>query len=526
MGLADILPSDLDSKSIRSQIGQRIFKSAFEDKQITQEGENNIISWIWNSASKLVGFLVSQAGNLISFTLTGLWSLFVSTVQFIWNFDWNMSDQSIDQQIQNYWNNILGMLGGTLGNLFGYLACGVVPAATIAVFNEPLGAYVMKNVSAELAEEFLSNLAGLVKYSFMSGVQALILVGFKNIRKWIKGNSDFFGRVFGANTQKAIEAWGNAGSKPWSFAIAVNNAVESIPNEGIKNFVEEFLEEAWDGCVEAGYVVANSIDSYIAAEKLKKQILPAMGETKYVEIKPDRSIDDQRIILVGAEEVLKPVIAQTLTNYQMWEDKDIGTFVGSSIDELLRTKPRTISIQIQFFSVKTPPWSKRPGDARLVTASYCIPDVEQAKLDWEKIKLACGGVNGYMYGRYRATGLLDNGRQMAIYANSGDEAEDRLRALLTLSKAELIKKPTISEDRAEDSTGSYLKQPVQVYPAYFTVLNQYQVPGAPGSSIPINGKRYMRRTDRIDLWVETKPYDFDERILELLKKPGAEVQTT
>ncbi|MBE9208838.1 hypothetical protein IQ244_20285 [Nostoc sp. LEGE 06077] len=526
MGLADIVSDALDSKVVRQQIGERVFKSSFEDKQITQDGENNIINWIWNAGSKLVGFLVSQAGNLISFTITGIWSLFVSTVQFIWNFDWNMSDKSIDQQIQQYWNGILGMLGGTLGNLFGYLACGVVPAATIAVFNEPLGAYVMKNVAEEMAEEFLGNVAGLVKYTFMSGVQSLLLIGFKNLRKWIKGNADFFGRIFGDKTQKAIQAWGAEGSKPWSFAIAVNNAVESISNEGIKNFVEEFLEEAWDGCVEAGYVVANSIDSYLAAEKLKKQILPPMGETKYVEIKPDRSIDDQRIILAGPEEVLKPVIVQTLTNYQMMEDKDIGTFVGSPIDELLRSKPRTISLQVQFFSVKTPPWSKRQGESRLVSATYTIPDIDSAKLDWEKIKLYCGGENGYMYGRYRATGMLDNGRQMAIYASTGDEAEDRMRELLKLSKAGLLKKPTISEDRAEDSTGSYLKQPVRIYPAYFTVLNQYQVPGAPGSSIPITGKRYMRRTDRIDLWVDTKPYDFNERILELLKKPGAEQETT
>lgn len=522
MGLADIVESALESGQVRSAIGERTFANSFEDAQ--KDGEGNILSWLWNAGSRLAGFLISQAGSFITFTLTGLWSLFTSTLQFIWRFDWNMTDDSIDQQIRQRWDAIAGLLGGTLGNLVGYLGCGVLPGATIMAFNEPMGAYVLEHVTEELADEFMANLANLVRYTFMSGVQSLLLWGFKNIRKFIKSDPALVGRIFGASAEKAVKAWGAAGSKPWSFAIALDSAVESIPNTFIKNFVEEFLEEAWDGCVEAGYVVANSIESFMAAEKLKQQKLPALGKTKYVEIKPDRSIDEQRIILAGPQEVLKPVIVQTLTNYQMMESKDIGTFVGSPVDDYLRGKPRSISLQVQFFSVKTPPWSKRLGDERLVSASYSIPDINPSKLDWERIKLACSGVNGYMYGRFRATGILDNGRQMAVYGQTGDEAEDLLKALLTLGKGNLLKKPTITEDRTEDITGTYLKKPVRVYPAYFTVLNQYRVPGAVGSGIPINGKRYIRKDERIDLWTSQKPINFEEIIIELLKKPGAETQ--
>lgn len=523
MGLADIVFEQLESKTVRDAIGNRVFKNSFEDKQ--GGDANNPISWLWNAASRLTGFLVASAGKLLSFTLTGLWSLFVSTSQFIWNFNWNMTDTEIDQQINSRWAALGGMLGGVLGNAVGYLGCGILPGAVIFAFNEPLGAYVLKNVAEEMAEEFTANLAGLVRYTFMSGVQSLILWGFKNVRKFIKTNSSLVAKLFGSNAEKMTKAWGSEGSKPWSFALAVDNAVESIPNTFVRNFVEEFLEEAWDGCVEAGYVVANSIDSYMALEKLKQQNQPPMGKTRYVEIKPDRTIDDQRIILAGPQEALKPIIVQTLTNYQMMEDKDIGSFVGTPIDEYLRAKPRTISLQIQLFSNKTPPWMKQ-GTERLVSASYSVPDIDPTKLDWERIKLACGGANGYLYGRYRVTGFLDNGRQMAIYASTADEAEDRMKALLLLSKAKLLKKPTITEDRTEDITGSYLKQPVKIYPAYFTILNQYQVPGALGSGIPISGKRYVRKNDRIDLWVETKPFDFEARIVELLKKPGAENVTT
>ncbi|MBW4644758.1 MAG: hypothetical protein KME23_17645 [Goleter apudmare HA4340-LM2] len=520
MGLADIVESALESRQVRSALGNRSFNPKFENAQRDDEG--GLLGWLWNAGSRLVGFLISQAGNLISFTLTGLWSLFVSTVQFIWNFDWNMSDQSIDQQIRQRWDAIGGLLGGTVGNLIGYLGCGVLPGAIIMSFNEAMGAYVLKNVTEELAEEFLANLSNLVRYTFMSGVQSLLLWSFKNIRKWIKTNVDVVNRFFGSKAADAVKAWGAPNSKPGSFAMGVDEAVESIDNSFVRNFVEEALEEAWDGCVEAGYVVANSIEAFLAQEKLAQEQMPPMGEGKYVEITPDRSIDDQRIVLAGPEAALRPVIVQTLTNYQLMEQRDIGTFVGTPIDDYLRGKPRSLSLQVQFFSVPTPPWSKRLGQDRLVSASYSVPDIDPAKLDWERIKLACGGINGYLYGRFRATGLLNNGRQMAVYAVTGDEAEDRLRALLTLSKAELIKKPTITEDRTEDVTGSYIKQPVKVYPAYFTLFNQYRVPGALGSGIPINGKRYIRKEERIDLWVDVEPPNFNDIILEMLQKPGAE----
>jgi hypothetical protein len=130
-----------------------------------------------------------------------------------------------------------------------------------------------------------------------------------------------------------------------------------------------------------------------------------------------------------------------------------------------------------------------------------------------------------MWGRYRATGLLDNGRQMQVLGATPEEAEDRLKALLALGEGTLLKKPTISEDRAEDNTGTYLKQPTRVYPAYFTIMNQYKVPGAQGSGIPMTSGLYIRRNDRITLWTDEKPFGYEERIAELLKKPGAEVTT-
>ena len=523
---ADIIRSTLESEIVRSEIGRvgvRVFKGGFEKKQIDDDG--GLLGWLWNSAGRLVGFLLEEGFKLISMSVTFLWSQFVSTTQFIWNFNWNITDTEIEAQINASWSALTGMLGGTLGNAIGYLACGITPAAFIFSFNEPLGAYVLANVTAEAAEEFLANLNNLFRYTFTSMMQTTLLLNFRSARRFIKANANFLAYVLSGGqggdyqqeVEKLIKAWGAPGSKPWSFAKVVDDAVKSIPNKSLQNFIEEFLEEAWDGCVEAGYVVANSIDTYNAQQKLN----PVLGRTRLVEIQPDRTVENERIVLAAPEQLLRNQIVTTLTNYQLDESRDMGTFVGMPVDDYLRAHPQTIRLHIIFYSIQSPPW-RRETDQRLVTASYSIPDVNPAKLDWQTIKLACGGVNGYMWGRFRATGSLTNGRQMQVMGATADEAEDRLKALVALSKATLVKKPTLSEDRAEDKTGSYLKQPTRIYPAYFTIFNQYRVAGGRGSGVPMNDGIYKRKNDKIDLWVTEKPEGFEERIIELLKKPGAE----
>ncbi len=497
MGLADIVGELLESQEVREGIGEqglRIFDSSFEGAEADNDG--GILGWIWNGAKRLGGWLLEEAGKLLNFSLTALWGWITSTAQFLWNFDWNMSDQSIDQQIQAKWASLGSMLGGTIGNFVGYLGCGVLPGAVIFSFNEPLGAYVMTNVIEEMAEEFIANLSSLIRYTFISATQSLIMWSFKNVRKFIKGNVGFFQKIFGNKAADAINAWGAEGSKPWSFALATEKAVESIPNTFVKNFVEEFLEEAWEGCVEAGYVVANSVDSYLAMEKLRQQEVPPLGRNTYVEIQPDRSLDHQRIVLAGPERLLQAGIVSTLTGYQMMQDRDIGTFVGSPTDEYLRARPQSLRIVIQFYSVPSPPWKSRDS-SRLVSATYAIPDIEPLKIDWEQLKLACGGANGYLWGRFRATILLDTGRQIQAWGATKDAAVDRATAFLKFTKGKPIKsKPTITEDQTEDLGGSFVKQPTKIYPAFFTIMNQYQVPGARGSGIPINGKRYIRKKDR------------------------------
>lgn len=69
-------------------------------------------------------------------------------------------------------------------------------------------------------------------------------------RAWIKQNWEKVPsgwRQAIPNLDLAIRHWGEEGQKPWSIAGYVEEKVESIESERIKQAVEGFLEGFWDG---------------------------------------------------------------------------------------------------------------------------------------------------------------------------------------------------------------------------------------------------------------------------------------
>ncbi|HIK27956.1 MAG: hypothetical protein N3E45_17115 [Oscillatoriaceae bacterium SKW80] len=329
---ASIATKDLISRKIRAAVANRGVRTFAAIQSAKRDKDGGILGWLWN-AGKIFAGIIGDVFNLLGIGIATLWGLFVSTAQYLWNFDWQITDKSIDEQIQNSFNSLGGPLGGLLGNAVGYLACGAVPGAVVFVFNKPLGVKILKEVGEEAADEFLGNLTNVVRLTFQKATESLILWGFKNVRKFIKSNVDFFGRIFGARTKDAIRAWGNEGNKPWSFAQAVEDRIEKIPNRFIKAFVEEFLEEAWEGCVEAGYVAANAADAYLASQKLQEEETSILGEDRIVEITPNREVPEEKLILAGKEEVLKPAIVNALANHKLLENRDVGVVYSMPADD-------------------------------------------------------------------------------------------------------------------------------------------------------------------------------------------------
>ncbi len=384
---ASISTKELISRKIRATVANKGVRTFSAIQSARRNKQGGILGWLWNAANIFKGIL-GDIFNLLGITFSTLWGLFVSTAQYIWNFDWQITDKTIDQQIASSFAALGSPLGGLLGNAVGYLACGAAPGALIFVFNKPLGSHVLKNVLKEGGEEFLGNLTNLINATFQKTIESFILWGFKNVRKFIKSDVKLVQKLFGKKTADLVRAWGNEGNKPWSFAQAVDQKVEKIPNKFVKAFIEEFLEEAWDGCVEAGYVVANSVDAYLASQQLKQQ-QSELGNERYVEITPNRKVPDEKIILTGRQELLKPMIVQSLANHQLVENRDVGVMYAMSPEEVQEKRtvkrshrPRIILHFRESKASKRVKKNRTPG-----VISFRLMNETETSLNTQKIQL-------------------------------------------------------------------------------------------------------------------------------------------
>lgn len=527
MGAADIIKGALESRTIRKAIvstGVRVIKAQDIQQSTQQDNNSNILSVFFDWGKRLVGFIVSNLASAIQWTATAIWGTIVSTAQYIWHFNWNISDQELDQQVRGTWNQVASQAGGVVGQFLGWVACGVIPGAVVLSFNEIAGAAILKQVGEEMLEEVAASVANLIRVVFRSTATTLFAYTFKNVRKLIRNNSTLFGRVFGAQAERAIQAWGTSNSKPWSFAKATEQAIESIPNEALRNFTEEALEEFFESCVEAGYVVANAIDSLIAARKFEADIL---GKQRIVEITPNRDIPNEKIILAGNEKVLMPQIVSALGHYQLLDNKDVGTDLGGFRSELIRSDPISLQLKIRWYSIAKPPYKDRYAPNGVLTkVEYTIPHVKRSMVDWEKIKFAAGGNNGYTWGRFKATCRVKspNGgiNSMIVHGGSEQEAEERLRALLSLSECELLTLNTSEEKKVgrRANNGALYKESVRVYPAWFSVINQQKVLFEENSIKMLSGNYQRSNTPKIRLYPDAKPSGVDELIVEMLRTPG------
>ncbi|MEP0799077.1 hypothetical protein [Funiculus sociatus] len=272
---------------------RRFAVSALQERS---SGDGGVIQKLWDGFLRFGGSRLAELWqgftSRLSFSWTLLWSVVVSVGQFIWNFNWNITEAESNQQIQSLFNSLAGSAGTTLGNAVGWLACGAIPGMILTAFNEPLGLYVLKNVGEEAAEELAANLSNLIRQTAIQGSQVLLTWLYTQTRKfWRKEDSVIrqelmkTGKLKKEDIDKAIADR----NKPWSFASATEEKIDAIPNETLKSFVENFFEEMADACIEAGYVVAGSVDSYMAQAKVANQGI--LGTERTVEILLDRSTE-------------------------------------------------------------------------------------------------------------------------------------------------------------------------------------------------------------------------------------------
>lgn len=507
----------LFSRQIRLGIGSRT-TGGNPIQRLFQKGKELVnVAIGGNLKGFLVGFALSQIPSML-FSLSNLWSMFTSAAIELYYFDWNIPDDQIDQQAKNRWSAYGGILGGTAGNALGFFACGIVPATSLFAFDERLASYVLREVSEEAFEELTFELAYVLRLSFRNLTRQTAGWLYKGARRWLKDPSNpIGGLLFGANADNVRKTWGEKNAPSWSFAQAVDEKVEKIPNQFWQNFTEELIEEAIDACIEAGYVVANSIEGYYAQQKLAQTL--SNERQRVVEVTPNRQNDAETFVLAGPESEVRGQLTTVLTTHQMIEDRDVGQVIGQPLDDYIRARPlEGLRLQFKLYSLKTPPYSRR-GSERLVEVVVSVSDVSRALLDWDRLRQVCGGPNGYMWGRFLARARLDNGGSMKVYGATPDEAEDRLRAFLTLSTAEIKTFSVTEEKRAAErlTNPKLMKEITRVYPGHVSIINRQRTLYLDRGS-PSRDGNYIDKDARFDLWRATKPADFDVKVTELLRR--------
>lgn len=473
----NIVVRALESTTVRRAVGVRKFTTGIAPDRDENGGIIGFFRGLVGGMARLVGFIWNAVTWLLSkINFTELWATIQQAVYAIAYFDWNQSDKTIHDQIVSNNNAMAQMVGRFAGSgLVRVLSIGVAAGAALLypVVAGRIALDLAADTTGQLRGEFVGLLGGVKDLAVENGLLNTVL-GFRHLR-W-----------FGMEPRQTDGPYD-------SFAERVDKVVQTIPIPLLKNFVTGLLEGAEDAFWDVGYIVAGTLDDIVAANKHANSGIN--GPERVIKLVPDTNVPEEAIVLAGPQQIVQSAIEQTIANHRLVHNRDIGQIVGIPAAHFPRARHMSRSLVICFKDKEEPPW--RVGAVRSKEVQYSIPDADRG-LTWAKIKAAA---TKFTWGPYRATAVLDNNRQMAVYGVSPAEAEQQLRSLLVLSTASLVSL-TVSDEKLRSP--AHVKRAKQMFPAYANlVTSPTDVQGR-----PVSGDRaYRRERRRINLYPATEPDD-------------------
>ena len=248
------------------------------------ESFQDFVFGVFKGIIKIFGFLLGAVlklvGEFFSWSISTLFGWIIAGVQFIWNFNWNVTDQEIENNIKGMFNSLIALTADTVGTALGYFACGLIPGTGILVINEAAGAYALKELGKEAADEFFTRLGQIINLGVRGAFSTAAQLIYKNkLREVIQNILDesSFARWVGYNRKE-----------PFSFATAYENLLEKIPGEELRTATENLFDGFFDGCEEAFYVLGTGLDEYLMMLRNKESF---EGTTYYYELEvPDSAL--------------------------------------------------------------------------------------------------------------------------------------------------------------------------------------------------------------------------------------------
>lgn len=262
----------------------------------SNDGDDENENVVWKGFKNTVGFAVSKIKEYISraaeWSATKFVGLIFSAKDFLWNFNWNIQPEEANAKVQALLVQLASQVGGALGQATGYAVCGAIPGLVMMKINPAMGSFVLKRLGEEALEEIGSTIGNLLITTVKMGTAAAFTWAYANVKNFFKENMDAINdaKLLEAGiTPAKLEELRADRKKPWSFASAYEDWLDTIKNPLIRNFIEEFGEEFDDSCRDAAYVVASAAEQF--ALQNQSSMDATLGEETTVEILLNRQAD-------------------------------------------------------------------------------------------------------------------------------------------------------------------------------------------------------------------------------------------
>lgn len=439
------------------------------------------------------GWILRNLLGFASFSFSSLWSWLVNSGQRIVNFDWNASDAQLRQQATGgylasaaIWGSVVGSgLGWTAGIGLGYgvsMLCPVIGGAALA-------RYISGQVAQEGLEEVGQNLRAALGQTMRAMTNQASISLYVNSRKFLKRNRDNLASLLARlgyagqaqDLKDAIDNWGSDNGPRITISEQFEEQIERLPLP-IQIFAEEAVDEFFDSFIEAGYIIAQELDTALTAARAATPENPERGLLLY----PDRDNPNDKIVLSGPQDQIIAQAQSAIQTHRALEGRDVGAIAAVPAYEFATPATSRYTLTLHFNEFEMPPFTRNGRRGR--SAKLKVPD-SRLGISFNQLKIA---FRPFTWGGIRATTKLDNGRQLAVYGASESECNDVMRSLLSFTSREQTR--TVYTDVNSGVSPNQRKDPTRMYPQKATMairsLNQ------------ISG-RYDVKTQTIYLWRTT-----------------------
>lgn len=227
-------------------------------------------------------------------------------------------------------------------------------------------------------------------------------------------------------------------------------------------------------------------------------------------------LDGESLVLWGTAQEIVNQVAIAMQRSQQLEQYDLGAWVGYPVGEYLRQFPQESKLTL-IFRLKT----EKPVHYKTVR----VPFVNRTALNYRRLREACGGETGLMWGKISCNAKIGKGEDIrklsAVYAAGPNESEAKknLKGFLGLTTL-----PTqgifYNEGDNENKKDRFDRSSYKVYPCSVGILNQKVSKMAERDRLAGGRSSYAGKvkgkTVRFLLTSKAEPPDFQVRLNELL----------